>query len=163
MKSRAFLLLLVPIFLVACAALAGSGNGDDEHEASIEFKQAPEAVRSAIRKVTNIDAITELEQITREGISVYEVEYKRGDKSASLTVAASGEVIESEIEVSASQLPKAVRDAIAKKFPGAKIIGAEAVTFHVYDVVVETKNGKRRGIEILASGHFDDDDDDDDE
>ncbi len=38
MKSRAFLLLLVPIFAVACAAFAAPGKGDDEHEAAIEFK-----------------------------------------------------------------------------------------------------------------------------
>ncbi len=76
MKSRALLLLLIPIFAVACAALAGPGKSDDdEREAAIEFKEAPKAVQGAIRKVTKIDAITELEKITQRGIAVYDVEY----------------------------------------------------------------------------------------
>ncbi|MCZ6787838.1 MAG: hypothetical protein O7E54_11820 [Planctomycetota bacterium] len=160
MKHRA-LLLVLGLFAISCATTSVDSR-DEGYEAEITLKEAPPAVQSTIRRVTNGAAIEEIERETRRGLTTYEVEYRKGKWVNSMTLSSSGDVIELEERVAASKLPKAVRDAIEKRYPGAKIIAAQVVTTYEYEVLLESGK-KRHGLELLASGEIEEDDDEDDE
>ncbi len=164
MKFRVMLLILIPTLAVSVAALAWpeQGEGDSEREARIALTDAPKAVQEAALKVTDAASITEVDKVTVAGIAVYDVEYKRDGLKHSITFAAAGDVIETEDGIDASKLPAAVRSAVEKKFKGARIVAAESITLHSYDVIVMVE-GKRRKVALFASGHIEDDDDEDED
>ena len=164
MKFRVMLLILIPTLAVSVAALAWpeQGEGDSEREARIALTDAPKAVQEAALKVTDAASITEVDKVTVAGIAVYDVEYKRDGLKHSITFAAAGDVIEREDGIDASKLPAAVRGALQKKFKGAEIVRAESITLHSYEVTMMVE-GKRRKVELFASGHIEDDDDEDDD
>ncbi len=156
------LLILIPTLAVSVTALAWpeQGEADSEREARIALTDAPKAVQEAVLKVTDAASITEVDKVTVAGIAVYDVEFKRDGLKHSITFAAAGEVIEKEEGIDASKLPAAVRGALEKKFKGATIVRAESITLHSYEVTVMV-DGKRRKVELFASGHIEDDDDED--
>ncbi|MCZ6785784.1 MAG: hypothetical protein O7E54_01335 [Planctomycetota bacterium] len=92
MKFGVLLLVLVPTIAVSCAAPAESDRG--EHEVAIEFLETPEAVQATIKRVTTVDSITELEKVTSNGTTVYDVEFKKGDGTKEITIDASGKIIQ---------------------------------------------------------------------
>jgi len=77
MRLRIVLLLLAAMVAGSVTALALPEKGEDEREDNIAFKDAPQAIQAAIRKVTTVEEITELERITDDGLTVYEVEFKK--------------------------------------------------------------------------------------
>ena len=92
MSFRLILLLLLAPIAVSCAAPADSDRG--EHEVAIEFLEAPEAVQATIKRVTTVDSITELEKVTHNGTTVYDVEFKKGDGTEEITIDGSGKIID---------------------------------------------------------------------
>ena len=94
MKFGLLLLVLVPTFAVSCAVPADSDRG--EHEVAIEFLETPEAVQTTIKRVTTVESITELEKVTSKGVTVYDVEFKKGDGTQEITIDAWGKIIDSD-------------------------------------------------------------------
>ncbi len=167
MRFRVFA-LMVPVAVCAFAAGAWCDADDDESEVEIGFCQAPKAVQNAIRGVTHYRSVEEIERVTEDGGTYYDVEYRTRGGEGSLAIAASGEIIQHEQPIAARRLPAAIRAAIAERMPGAVITEAEHVVLRSYEVLV-TVNGKRIELEAYASGHVDvedsdveDDEDDDD-
>ncbi|MHC4340271.1 MAG: PepSY domain-containing protein [Planctomycetota bacterium] len=158
MRLRIALVLLAAMVAGSVTVLALPEQGED----SIAFKDAPQAVQAAIRKVTTVEEIIELEKITDDGLTVYEVEFKKDGRARVLKFAVSGEVIVTEQEVDASTLPETVRTVLQKRFPGGEIVEAESITLHYYEVVVKA-GGKVHEVKLLASGEMDDDEDEDDD
>jgi hypothetical protein len=157
-KLRILLLVMVPILAAGMIALAWP-KGDDQ--AGAKLAELPAAVQEALRRLTPAAAVLEIETITHDGITVYEVEFKKGDRKSSVTLAAQGQVIESEESVEDSELPAAVRDSIRKKFPKAEIVESDSVTVHSFEVTISV-DGKKRELELLASGQMEEDDEDED-
>jgi uncharacterized membrane protein YkoI len=117
------------------AARAPAGTEDEERDeqeqeeeaAAVSLAKLPPAVREAIRRVAGPNAIKEVEKETRAGVTTYEAEYRANGVEHSVTVSATGEVLEVEKEVAPARLPAEVRAALEKRFPGGVIREAEAV------------------------------------
>lgn len=164
MRLRFLPLILIPVLAVSVVALAWPDEDEDEHEERIELKDAPEAVQAAIKGLTSTESITGIEKETEDGLTVYEVAFKKDGREHEVTMAASGDIIEIEKSIDAAKLPKAARTAVEKKLPGGRIAAAKACTIHYFEVTVASK-GEKRTFKVIASGEVkgDDDGDDDDD
>lgn len=86
--------------------------------------QVPEAVKSAFKakfpNVASIEWEAEIEE-------VYEAEFKQNGKKMSAAFKSDGTWIETETSIKVKALPRAVRDAAAKTFPGYELEEANVV------------------------------------
>jgi len=168
MNSRVALLLLIPMLALGGAVLAWPDRDDGEKneatETRIEFGHAPKAVQDAVKQAIGDAPIRKIEKVVFRSIAVYDVDFKEGDRTHSMVLAASGHIIKFERQMKAAELPESVRAAIAKKYPRSTVVEAESVTLYAFDVSVKVGD-KKRSMQVYASGHFkhggDDDDDDD--
>jgi hypothetical protein len=112
----------------------------------------PAPVSATAKKVLGDLTGAKIDKETEGGITTYEVAIKGKDGAASVDVAESGELIAYEHQVAEAAVPAAVRAAFAKQHPGAKLLLAEKVEKHSYELAFEV-DGKKHGIEILPSGH----------
>ena len=135
----------------------GEAAEKDSKEDKISFASAPEAVRNAITRLAPCAKIGDVERGTEDGITTFEVEYTVGADKVTASVSETGEVLE--IERAVTVLPDAVKNAIAKAMPGAKVIESESIQTFMYEVVVE-KDGKRQEIKIAPNGEMDEEDED---
>lgn len=159
MKLRAVLMFLIPTLILSCAALAWPEKKSEEREQPVKLADVPKAVQDAIKRLTPAEAITELEKETEDGITVYDVEFKKGGGKTEATLSAGGDVIEIESDVDGAKLPEALRTAIAKKFAKGEVKAAKSVTLNYYRIAVKVGD-KVHVVKAVASGQFDDDDDD---
>jgi hypothetical protein len=138
---------------------AEKGEEAEEHskEDKIPFAEAPAAVRGAITKLAPTAKVTEVERATEDGYTTFEVEYTAGADKLTASVSETGEVLE--IERAVTVLPDAVKNAIAKAMPGAKVIKSESVQTFMYEVMVE-KDGKIQEIKVAPTGEMDEEDED---
>ncbi len=151
-------------FMVAAdgAFLGWEQEGKEDEEKKIRLDQAPPAVQAAILKVVGGNPIKEIVVEVDDGVAEYEAEYTVNGVEHSVVCAATGHVMEREHGVQASSLPPAVLSALAKRFPGSKIVEANAVQVFFYEVEVE-KNGKKVEVSVMASGEIEDDEDEEEE
>ena len=167
-KRCVFFMLIGSGLLVGAAA---TGFAWDEEEVTLD--QVPPAVRQAILKLAGHAKITEIEREEKNGAVYYEAEWEVHGREAEATLTAGGEVIELEEEVSASDVPDAVRQLAAKKFPGDTKIEYERITMHFYEIEGKVA-GRARELLVTPAGkilhgeeedddHDDDHDDDDDQ
>jgi len=71
---------------------------EDEHEKKVTIDQVPEAVRATILKEAGKNKIEEIEEETKNGVTVYEAEWHEGGKEVEIKVAADGKLLKKEIE-----------------------------------------------------------------
>ncbi len=135
---------------------------DGAQTAVIPLGKAPAAVRSAFRNVAGGAPAARVEQLVRDGRSVYEIEFQHGGALATVAMSERGDVMELELPVPAADLPEAVLAAMQQAFPGATIVEAESVQVSYFEIDIE-QNGIKREIVVLANGRIGDDDGDDDE
>ncbi len=157
-KRCVFFMLIGSGLLVGAAA---TGYAWDEEEVSLD--QVPPAVRQAILKLAGDAKIDEIERERKNGVVLYEAEWEVHGREAEVTLTASGEVIEFEEEVAASDVPDAVRQLAAKKFPGDSKITYERITMHFYEIEGKVA-GRERELLVTPAGkilHAEDEDDDD--
>ena len=88
-------------------------------------------------------------------------------REAEATLTVGGEVIEFGEEVAASDVPDAVRQLAAKKFPGDTKIAYERITIHFYEIEGKIAGRERELLvtpagEVLLGEEGDDDGEDDD-
>ena len=134
-------------------------KADEEEEQEIAIDALPQPVRAAFANVAG-DATGQKATKEREGgIDVYEVEYTKNGKPASIEVTAEGAVLEIEREIDASEVPATVKAKVEKKFAGAEIKKVEEITPVLYEIKV-VKNGKTKEVKINGAGKIVDDDDD---
>ncbi|MGI8905581.1 MAG: PepSY domain-containing protein [Candidatus Sumerlaeaceae bacterium] len=140
---------------------------DDEQnnseEVRIEPGQAPAAVQAALQKYVkeNATSVT-LSREKEHGVEAFEVEYLLEDIDHSLKFTAGGDLLEEESKVASEALPADVTNAVLKKFPGAQIKQAEAVTVRFYEIDIIV-NGKKQEVKVSPAGTLQSDDDDDEE
>lgn len=155
----------------------GKKDADKEEsdEETITIDQAPAAVQAAIKKAIGDN---KLEKLTKEEgeegekdekgkkeETRYEASFKDHGANHTISFVDSGKIVEDELEIKVSELPDAVKKAVAAKAHGAEIEKAERVkadgkTF--YEVVVgEGKDAHEIKVsedgKIIAK-HEDDDD-----
>lgn len=132
-----------------------SGGPATAKEEEVSIDSVPKAVLDAIRAKFPHAKLTDAEKEVEDGKTTYEVELEYKDQEYTVSATAEGKIIEIEREIEIKDLPKAVTDAIKKKFPGAKMEEAEEVTADekmTYEVVIETAAKKDIELTVDASG-----------
>ena len=118
--NRWFVFLMCIVMVAGASTItAGSAMQDGAKEEKLKVSQIPAAVVEAIK--TNCQGCV-IDKATREienGVTVYDIEFKRGQGEIALTE--DGSVIDRETVVLLKDVPAAVLDVITKSAPGAKI------------------------------------------
>lgn len=130
---------------------AEKGEEGDEEEV-IPFSKAPNAVRTAMAKLAAETDVKKVERASEDGLVAFEIEYMADGEKRSATMTDKGEMIE--IERPAKALPEAVKAALAKAMPDAKLGNIESVQLFYYEIAVTTKDGKKGEAKVFANGKF---------
>jgi uncharacterized membrane protein YkoI len=122
------------IAVSSAAALAG-----EEHK--IAITDAPAAVQAAAKQAAGDATITEMSKEVEHGKTVFEAEFTMNGAEHAASFDESGKLIEDEVEIALSDLPKPVSEAVAKELPSGKPseaskITADGKTFYDVDVTV---------------------------
>jgi TATA-binding protein-associated factor Taf7 len=154
---------------------------DDE---KITFDKLPAAVRKAVKRKFPKAEIEQVVKEVEDGKTIYEVALEIKDRAVDVALAADGTILVIEREIPFEEVPKAVKKALAAKYPKAKIDKVEEVMkgedgpvryeVAVTTEVVLTAGGRFVGAEEeddekpstkvnKSKKHKDEDDDDDDD
>lgn len=145
-------------------------NDDDDEEqvTIITWDQVPTPAQATFRQFTHGAQPEQVEKITDDDATVYEIEFNTSLGKASLTLTATGEPVELENPVTMQDLPASLRAELQDEYPGAEIVEADAVQFFYYELKIKV-DGRTREITAVATGdiedeyHSDGDDDSDNE
>jgi hypothetical protein len=113
-------------------------------EEKIAFDKLPDAVKKTIKQKFPKAEIEGAAKEVEDGKTTYEVELEIKDQKVDVALEADGTILEIERAVPVDQLPKAVKIALAARYPGAKIEKAEEIVkgehgpVH-YEVVIKTE------------------------
>lgn len=140
----------------------GRGGGDDAEgeddqgeayqEEPVDFKDLPKAAREAVAQhcpgAGHFDAV----RLTDGDVVAYNVLARRGRVGMSVTVSAAGELMEHEVDVSPSRLPKSVRETLTRDYDGIDFDRLGSVAMHFFEMQYEDADGVRRVVQIDAAG-----------
>jgi uncharacterized membrane protein YkoI len=135
------------------------GNDDEDGENRVVFDDLPEPVRDTLNNAYKGTHFSSFSKEMEGGHEVFEAEYNDGESEHSLSLAADGNVLESEAEESYDSLPPAVRSAIDSEYAGATVEEAERVELTFYEVELTTADGSEVELKVLANGRLLDDED----
>lgn len=148
-------LIALSLGTVALAFVTGAGFKDEK----IPLADVPQAARDAINERFPGAAISErVEKETKKYGVFYEFDLIKDGKKIEAEVSAEGKFREIETKLLPSDLPKAVADAVAKRFPDAKVRKAEEeikfrgereVKIYEVDIVVD---GKKLEVKLDPEG-----------
>ncbi len=130
----------------------------------VSMGDVPKAARDAILRAAGGAKFEEVEREIHDGAAVYEAEWTVDEREHEVCVTEDGTVVETEVEIPASEAPAAVRDIIAKTFGADAKVKVEKKMIVMYEV-----EGKGREILVSPTGkthddmEYDDDGDDDDD
>lgn len=130
-------------------------NAEDLEEEPVNLDELPANIRQSIEEhmvgVSSMDVV----RMTSAGITwYYNAIGRRGKTAVGLTISFHGEVVEQERQVSASRLPKAVRETL-KLVPEEILIDPPTqVTLHFYEMGYTTPEGERRVLQIDPAGRL---------
>ncbi len=149
--------------IAACGltiALAGIGawtmtDGPEDDEVVIKLGEAPEAVRTAVGKLTPADKVVKVTKETDEGITIFEVDYTKDGVNCSATLSGLGEVMELEKAVAETALPAAVMAELKKEYPNATFQSPIAVQKFYFEVGIVI-DGKTHEVKVDAAGNIED-------
>ncbi len=138
------------------------GGGDDAGqeaaaglpfiEEPVPFGSLPKAAREAVVDhcpgAGGFDAV----RLTQGEQVCFNVLARRGRVEMSVTVSPAGDVMEFEVDVAPSRLPKTVRATLEREFDGIPFDRIGAVTMHFFELQYEDSDGIRRILQMDASG-----------
>jgi len=144
---------------IVVSAIAFS-NDVNAVERSIPLEKLPNAVTDAVKKMYPKVEMLKASQEDEDGEIEYEVTARESGKQIEITVEANGEIEELEKEIDLKDLPKAVTDALEKKYPNAVRKSAEAVfeiedgkeELEFYEVQLKTSNSQNSEVKVKADG-----------
>jgi uncharacterized membrane protein YkoI len=129
-------------------------EAENNHPAAADLKILPPAVLSAFKSSYPNAVIKGTSKETEKGITYYEVESVDGKLNRDLLYTADGKAAEIEEAVLPESLPPAVQQALAKAYPGFKILKAEALTKgdqKLFELKIQVQD-KKKGVTIDPSG-----------
>jgi uncharacterized membrane protein YkoI len=150
---RAFLPLALAVLTLALAAGATRAFGEDEENCPLD--KLPAKVTAAVTAQWPKGTIVSATKETEKGVTTYEVKVKDGDRVVEATVSEEGKILETEAAIAAKDLPKAVTDALAAKYPKSEIRHATEITaaeVKSYEVVLVTAEKKTMEVTLDAKG-----------
>jgi len=119
--------------MVAAFCLFTVAQADEE---KVPLDKVPKAVVEAVKTRFPDAKLESAEKETEDGKTVYEIAIKNKDQKIEVTLTADGKIVEIEKQIAASDLPKAVADALATKYAKAK--------YKVIEEVIKVKDGKEK-------------------
>jgi len=162
----------------AAAFLVGCEQRNVE-KASKEFNQLPAAVQKTVRTTAPDAEIADVEQKTRDGITVYEIQFRDKERHPAMTVAADGMLVRYEAGTAAMGKPGAlegrtkgaVSSSAEKEYSALpvsvqKMIEAKAPKAEVVDIRRKEENGRmfyeieyagkdrKPVLQVTADGHI---------
>jgi hypothetical protein len=140
---------------------AGQVWADEE---KVPLDKAPKAVLEAAKKRFPKAEVVGVSKETEKDKTVYEVELKENGKTIDVTVTPEGVITLIEQQIDAKDLPKAVAEALEKKYPKATYKIIEAVysvkegkeTLDYYETTLVTADKKEYEVKVLADGKIKD-------
>ena len=142
---------------LAALALAAAAAADEE---KVPLDKAPKAVLDAAKKRFPKAEVVGVSKETEKDKTVYEVELKENGKTIDVTLTPDGAVTAIEQEIDAKELPKAVAEALDKKYPKATYNSVEVVyavtdgkeSLDFYEVELTTADKKVFEVKLAADG-----------
>ena len=150
------------IMMIVVSVIAVTGNcwakNNESEGVKIGFKELPIAIQQASMKFFDVNNIEEIEKHAEVDTSQYDIEGMSDGKKLDVIFALNGTVIQTSIKVGFSSLPQLAQQALRKDYPGMEIKEVEKVIETTYKVKILV-NGKKREVEVKASGDIEDDND----
>lgn len=140
-------------------------------EEKVALDQVPKVVIDAVKaKFPKADVVGAAKESEDDEVE-YEVTIKLDGKQIDVTVSAKGTIESLEKELTASDLPKIVSDALNQKYPKAVVKGIEAVyeiedgeeELEYYEIAIETADKQTLEVKIDPKGKIEDEEDDEEE
>ena len=149
------------LLMVACAVLAFGATGAlRADEEKIALDKVPKAVLESVKKRFPKAELIEAAKETDGDKVEYEVTLKDGETKYDVMFSPDGKITLIEKTITAKDLPKAVADAVAEKYPKAtyklyeemtKVIdGKEAIAY--FEVLLVTADKKTLEVEVSPEG-----------
>lgn len=146
--------------LLLCAILLVTAPASAQDKGKSTQGQIPQRVMQALMaKFPNaqIDVWTKEQE---DGVTIYDIEFRQSRRRFEADVKEDGSIHNWEREVSAADVPVAVRQAVRKRFPGASITAIMAVTamtngkeaLEGFEVTLLTAARKEAEITVAPSG-----------
>ena len=140
--------------LVLFAAAAGAA------EQAKDLDKIPKKVMDALKARFPRAEIHKWTQEKEGDAVVYDIEFKEGDRKCEADIKEDGTYVNFEREVAARDLPKAVTEAVEKKYPKAKMKEIMEITdvkgkdekLEGYEIVLETADKKEVEVTIGPDG-----------
>jgi uncharacterized membrane protein YkoI len=145
---------LAAAVLVLMAAVA---RAEDEPK---DLDKIPKAVMDALKAKFPRAKIDKWTKETENGKVVYDIEFKQDGRKAEADIAEDGTILNFEKEFDAKDLPKAVTDAVEKKYPKAKMKEVMEITeikdkkevHGGFEIVLETADKKEVEVTVAKDG-----------
>jgi len=148
--------LIVVMGLCGLVAVGNCWADNDGREGSkIGFKELPVAVQQESMKYFEERNIKEIEKNAEVDIVQYDVEGISNGQKLDIKFAPDGTVIQTSVKVELTALPLLAQKALQKDYPGMEIKEVEKAVQTVYKVEIIV-DGKKREVEVKASGDIED-------
>jgi hypothetical protein len=134
--------------LLTAGVFAWPPTKEQPKEEKISLDKAPTKAKAALLKLAGSNKITNVEKETHDGKELYEANWKADGKTHEATVTADGDLVTTEEDMAASDVPAAVIAAAKAKFPKGAKIEYEKKVFIMYEA--ESKEGDKEH-EVLIS------------
>jgi len=129
-------------------------EAEEAKPAAVDLKILPPAVLNAFKTAYPHAVIKGTSKETEKGVTYYEVESVDGKMNRDLLYTADGKAAEIEETIAPGALPAAVTQALAKAYPGYKILKAEDMTKDgqkLFELQIQVKD-KKIGVTIDPAG-----------
>jgi uncharacterized cupredoxin-like copper-binding protein len=154
---RALMWCLAVAAVMSFFGLSACVRADEE---KVALDKLPKAVVEAVKKRFPKAEMQSAEKETEDGKTVYEVAIKDKELTIEVTLTEEGTIIEIEKQIEAKDLPKAVSEALEKKYPKATYKTIEEVikvkdgkeNLEYYEVLLVTADKKKLEVSVTAEG-----------
>ncbi len=149
------------LMLTSCAVVvlflgAVSARADEK----IPLDKLPALIKEAVQKKFPNAKLVQAEKETEDGKTVYDVAIENREQKLSVSVTPEGKIVSYEKKIEQKDLPKAVTDALAAKYPNAtyrvveevyKVNGDEE-KMEYYEIAFTTADKKKMEVLITPEG-----------
>jgi Putative beta-lactamase-inhibitor-like, PepSY-like len=147
----------VVVGLAALLVLAPVSRAEDKAK---DVDKIPKAVMDALKAKFPKAEIHKWTKEKEGDAVVYDIEFKEGDRKCEADIKEDGTYINYEKEIAAKDLPKAVTEAVEKKYPKAKFKEVMEITevkgkdekLEGYEIVLETADKKEVEVTVAPDG-----------
>lgn len=139
------------VILGALFAFANNNLADGDYEKQIKETEVPKAALDALKKLANGAAFTEFAEEVENGQKYYEGSWKTTDGQVDGLVTETGDVVEIEESIPATNVPNAAKFTIEKTAGKDSTVHYERKTVYLFEAHFKS-DGKGREIIVTADG-----------